>query len=647
MANAETLRDMESIKTAAINEYLKTYDKDQTKADIRTKLMAHFEGCDTPAKVLAEIKTWTGTQMDGSPSEKRTAMDSVKTVAQNTYNYASTHMRDINDIDGDDNFTEQILTSANEEFLNKPVGPDLSPTGDVDNDGIMNKDDRHWGPGADAPVVSPPPPPPPLTPTAPAPTQQEQEANFYAALDKALAAAKAGDSQPLRDFDNFFGITRPGYEYDASFYLPATPGFNEQQYLEMYPDVAAAVKRGDFASGLQHYQTFGAGEHRLLAAAPVGYDEQKYLANNPDVAAAVASGAFVSGLEHYQLFGAGEGRAGVFSTVVTPPVVPDVPVITIEPTPAQPSVDAKFVNDAYQSYLGREATPDEISFQINAAKDLTQAQFIDAIRTSAEAGNYNANFIRSTYETYFGREATQSEIDSWSGEISKGSSTHDSFISNIKSSPAALDYSNIKFLKDTLKSFGAAEPNQETIDAWLAALRSGNATHQSLIDTLEANQESIANGSQGGSESPDDDPSDTQGESVVVVEPGMTQGEGSSATAETVSDVSPQDIPPAEQDNDAQSQTGQDSNTDDSSSSDDSAENTDSNANAAQTQEEQEKEAALATATAAKRTAKESRMKKLMSMRKPWSSGGGSSNGSDSMVAPSITPSSQIPPPPL
>ena len=68
---------------------------------------------------------------------------------------------------------------------------------------------------------------------------------------------------------------------------------------------------------------------------------------------------------------------------------------------------------------------------------------------------------------------------------------------------------------------------------------------------------------------------------------------------------------------------------------------------AAQAQLNQEKEAALVTATASKHSAKESRMKKLMSMRKPWSSGGSSSNGSDSMVAPPITPSSQIPPPPL
>ena len=40
------------------------------------------------------------------------------------------------------------------------------------------------------------------------------------------------------------------------------------------------------------------------------FDEAFYLASNPDVAAAVARGEFSSGLEHFQLFGQAEGRLG-------------------------------------------------------------------------------------------------------------------------------------------------------------------------------------------------------------------------------------------------------------------------------------------------------------------------------------------------
>lgn len=42
----------------------------------------------------------------------------------------------------------------------------------------------------------------------------------------------------------------------------------------------------------------------------MAFDEQSYLAANPDVAAAVASGDFASGAQHYQMYGASEGRAG-------------------------------------------------------------------------------------------------------------------------------------------------------------------------------------------------------------------------------------------------------------------------------------------------------------------------------------------------
>ena len=38
--------------------------------------------------------------------------------------------------------------------------------------------------------------------------------------------------------------------------------FPERSYLERNPDVAAAVDRGDFASGLEHYRAFGHGENR-------------------------------------------------------------------------------------------------------------------------------------------------------------------------------------------------------------------------------------------------------------------------------------------------------------------------------------------------------------------------------------------------
>ena len=100
------------------------------------------------------------------------------------------------------------------------------------------------------------------------------------------------------------------------------PTFDEAFYLAQYPDVAAAVARGDFSSGEEHFQLFGQAEGRLTAPLVDGFDEAFYLDQNPDVAAAVARGDFSSGEEHFQLFGRAEGRLLAENT--PPPVDGDI-----------------------------------------------------------------------------------------------------------------------------------------------------------------------------------------------------------------------------------------------------------------------------------------------------------------------------------
>lgn len=127
--------------------------------------------------------------------------------------------------------------------------------------------------------------------------------------------------------------------------------FDESYYLTVNSDVAAAVSRGVFTSGLQHYELFGAREQRNASAefntayysfwnadvqtainqgafrSPVDhfdqfgvaenrgpnavlaeFDTARYLSDNPDVNAAVSAGMLRSALEHYLVFGEGEER---------------------------------------------------------------------------------------------------------------------------------------------------------------------------------------------------------------------------------------------------------------------------------------------------------------------------------------------------
>lgn len=99
--------------------------------------------------------------------------------------------------------------------------------------------------------------------------------------------------------------------------------FDESFYLSSYPDVKAGVDAGIFSSGLQHFQSFGLAEGRVLVS-PF-YDEKLYLRKYPDVAAAVNARAFSSGLQHYIQSGEAEGRsAGSFNESAYLLVYPDV-----------------------------------------------------------------------------------------------------------------------------------------------------------------------------------------------------------------------------------------------------------------------------------------------------------------------------------
>ena len=40
--------------------------------------------------------------------------------------------------------------------------------------------------------------------------------------------------------------------------------YNEGEYLELNPDVAVAIERGQFTSGIEHYLKYGFNENRKI-----------------------------------------------------------------------------------------------------------------------------------------------------------------------------------------------------------------------------------------------------------------------------------------------------------------------------------------------------------------------------------------------
>jgi hypothetical protein len=92
---------------------------------------------------------------------------------------------------------------------------------------------------------------------------------------------------------------------------------DEELYLLANQDIAESVQRGEFATGLEHYQTIGMneGRNKLPLNFEVGglrisylFDETYYLGMNSDVANGIGNGPFVYGYDHFIKFGIIEGR---------------------------------------------------------------------------------------------------------------------------------------------------------------------------------------------------------------------------------------------------------------------------------------------------------------------------------------------------
>lgn len=83
--------------------------------------------------------------------------------------------------------------------------------------------------------------------------------------------------------------------------------FSSNWYLNRYKDVAASKTYKN--NPYKHYVDYGKKEGRQpLPPVPENYCEADYLKLNPDVAAAVKKGAYTSGIHHFMMYGFAENR---------------------------------------------------------------------------------------------------------------------------------------------------------------------------------------------------------------------------------------------------------------------------------------------------------------------------------------------------
>jgi hypothetical protein len=81
---------------------------------------------------------------------------------------------------------------------------------------------------------------------------------------------------------------------------------DETWYLNQYPDVAEAIRKGIITSGKEHFLNDGYFEGRMPF--PIAVDEAWYLEQNPGVAEHIARGELLSAQQHFNDNGYREGR---------------------------------------------------------------------------------------------------------------------------------------------------------------------------------------------------------------------------------------------------------------------------------------------------------------------------------------------------
>jgi hypothetical protein len=121
--------------------------------------------------------------------------------------------------------------------------------------------------------------------------------SFATLTNRGIVTVAGQGDQLCVDRDYFNACHRP---------LVAAILFDEDFYLDTYPDVAEALKAGGVGSAHEHYVTRGYYENRLPYA--IGVDEDWYLEAYRDVHEAVQDGQFDSGQSHFERAGFAEGR---------------------------------------------------------------------------------------------------------------------------------------------------------------------------------------------------------------------------------------------------------------------------------------------------------------------------------------------------
>ena len=127
------------------------------------------------------------------------------------------------------------------------------------------------------------------------------DVSLYNKLGYDLIGKTIAESIANKKIENFKEDNNES-ELNFSMYV-----FSQNWYLKNYLDVSKSEKYKN--NPYKHYIEYGIKEGRKpLPPVPVEYNEGEYLELNPDVAQAIKNGEYTSGVEHYLKYGFNENR---------------------------------------------------------------------------------------------------------------------------------------------------------------------------------------------------------------------------------------------------------------------------------------------------------------------------------------------------
>lgn len=146
------------------------------------------------------------------------------------------------------------------------------------------------------------------------------------------------------------------------------------------------------------------------------------------------------------------------------------------------------VTKYYQNHLGRTPDQEGLNYWVNAIRSGSSLQDVEAaIQNSSESTSRQA--VTNAYKSVLGRDPDAEGLANWTNEITSGKMTADQMVNALRNSEEGVKYNAPQLVKDFYTRDLGREADQEGLDYWVNAIRSGQATPEQVDQAIRQSNE--------------------------------------------------------------------------------------------------------------------------------------------------------------